>query len=498
MLNLSKTIMFYKRKDIQEEIVRAAENKEIAIRFGDKGFGKRPDVLKFPSDVLEFALKGATSFHASEELWLNPLQISTNMKPKDLDDIRVGWDLVIDIDCAVLEYSGLAAELIVEALKYHDIKSISCKFSGNHGFHLGVPFESFPENIGGEESRILFPKMPKAIALYIKSMIEEPLAQRILDFENGDIAKIEEKTGKIKEELVKDPEAKELELDVDSFLEIDTILISPRHLYRMPYSFNEKSGLVSIPVDPYNIRAFRKKMAMAENVVVSEHRFLDREQIIPNEANRLSVQALDYISRRNIERQLNEEIQQSYKKVVSEVQQFEEQTEKIPEELFPPCIHLLKEGIEDGKKRALFALVNFITSVGWNYDDIEEWLGEWNENNEENAGEGLRETLLKGQIRYHKQQKKKILPPNCDNPNYYKSIGNSNRVVCQPDNFCKKIKNPVQYAKKKMFFMKQNQPKKREPKPKKEEESRSEPDQKQQKEPTSSRSDQKAENALEQ
>jgi len=34
-----------------------------------------------------------------------------------------------------------------------------------------------------------------------------------------------------------------------------------------------------------------------------------------------------------------------------------------------------------------------------------------------------------------------VLPPNCDNCAYYKSFG-----VCKPDNFCKYIKNPANYA----------------------------------------------------
>ncbi|MFW5852846.1 MAG: hypothetical protein ACOCUR_02355 [Nanoarchaeota archaeon] len=465
MLNLGQTITFYKRRDIQDEILFAAENKEIAVKFGEKGFGKRPDILKFPNDILEFAVKGATSFHASEELWYNPLQISTSLKPKELDELRMGWDLVIDIDCAVLEYSGIAADLVIEVLKYHDIESISCKFSGNHGFHIGVPFESFPESVGGEESRFLFPKMPKAIALYIKKMIEQPLAERIAEFEDGDIAAIAERTGKIREEIVKDPESETAELNVESFLEIDTILISSRHLYRMPYSFNEKSGLVSIPVDPSKVREFKKEDAVSKNVVVSEHRFLDRSNSVANEASRLSVQALDFISRNDIEKKIVDETKEMQKRVVNEAKNYEEFTEKIPEELFPPCINLMKEGMEDGKKRALFALVNFLTSVGWNYDDIDIWLRDWNKNNEENCGEGIRETLLRGQLRYHSAQKKAILPPNCDNPNYYKSIGTGTRVVCQPDSFCKYIKNPVQYAKKKMYFMKrdaeENKPKKR-------------------------------------
>ena len=56
-----------------------------------------------------------------------------------------------------------------------------------------------------------------------------------------------------------------------------------------------------------------------------------------------------------------------------------------------------------------------------------------------------------GQLRYHKQQKKKILPPNCDNPAYYLDIG-----ICKPDNLCNKIKNPISYAIRKSKHLKKS------------------------------------------
>ena len=119
MANLTKDMCLkhYKRKEIQEEIVNGAKDKEIAVKFGDKGFGKRPDVLLFPNDVLELAKKDATSFHASEELWLNPLNLKPEMRRKELDDLRKGWDLILDIDCKILDYSKIAADLLVKALK---------------------------------------------------------------------------------------------------------------------------------------------------------------------------------------------------------------------------------------------------------------------------------------------------------------------------------------------------------------------------------------------
>ena len=61
MLPLNVTLSHYKRRDIQEEIIKAAENREVAVMYNDK-FGNRPDVLNNPNDVLELAKQKATSF----------------------------------------------------------------------------------------------------------------------------------------------------------------------------------------------------------------------------------------------------------------------------------------------------------------------------------------------------------------------------------------------------------------------------------------------------
>jgi len=39
MIGLSTTLRYYKREDIQNEIVRNAKDREVAVKFGDKGFG---------------------------------------------------------------------------------------------------------------------------------------------------------------------------------------------------------------------------------------------------------------------------------------------------------------------------------------------------------------------------------------------------------------------------------------------------------------------------
>jgi DNA primase large subunit len=110
--------------------------------------------------------------------------------------------------------------------------------------------------------------------------------------------------------------------------------------------------------------------------------------------------------------------------------------------------------MDDGKKRALFVLVNFLTSVGWSYDKIEELLKEWNKKNKE----PVREVYLVGQIRYHKSHKKKVLPPNCANKMYYQDLG-----FCKPDELCRKIKNPVNYSRIKTLRLNSGNKKKQKP-----------------------------------
>jgi len=434
-IDIGTLLRYYKRPEIQEAIIESAEDKEIAVSYGGTGYGKRPDTLKYPKDVLEAVRQGATSFHCSEELWKNPLQVTTGMKPVELNELRKGWDLILDIDCPELEYSKIAADLIIQAMKHHGIQHVSVKFSGNHGFHIGIPFESFPETVNGKPIKDQFPDGPRKIATYIQEMIKEPLAERLQKKESLNI--IAEKIGKTVEEIIKDGKLQPFEI-----LAIDTVLIATRHLYRMPYSLNEKSGLVSTIITPEEILSFEKKDAMPEKVK-PKHKWLDRN-IITGEAKKLIVQAFDF-------KIPEPEIQ------VQERKEYEELTESVPEQYFPPCIQKISQGLQDGKKRALFILINFLTSCGWSYEQTENYLNDWNKRNPE----PLREVLIQGQLRYHKSMKKKILPPNCDNKAYMVDLG-----VCTPDGFCNKIKNPTNYAvaKQRMIARQNEKPTKKEKK----------------------------------
>ena len=79
-------------------------------------------MISYPGDVMGLVNKGATSFHASEELWQDPLLLRTDMHPSEFADLRKGWDLLIDIDSPYLDYSKIAAALVLQTLERYGLK----------------------------------------------------------------------------------------------------------------------------------------------------------------------------------------------------------------------------------------------------------------------------------------------------------------------------------------------------------------------------------------
>ena len=174
---------YYSRPDVQREIVRIAKDREIQVWFGSIR-GKRPEVLNFTGDLKDLIKQGVTSFHISEERWRDPLLLKPGMNKKDLDELRIGWDLILDLDGKDFELSRITTELILEVFKLHNVKNYVVKFSGNKGVHIGVPFETFPEEVNGVKIKDYFPEGVRVIAGYINSVIEELLAERILKWKN--------------------------------------------------------------------------------------------------------------------------------------------------------------------------------------------------------------------------------------------------------------------------------------------------------------------------
>jgi len=484
---LSKALRWYKRRDVQEAILVDCEQREVSPRFG-QGFGKRPDSLSYPADVFALAQRRATSFHCSEERWRDPLQLVTGSSRKVLDELRVGWDLVLDIDCPYWFFAKLTAALFIRALRDLGVASVSAKFSGNKGFHVGVPFAAFPASIGGRRTSTLFPEAPRTIAQLLLNHISEKLItiqDNQLTFHADkqyriSFQKLQSVTGKKASDFLQHvctrcgapkevrgvpgtlflctscghterreeyhdylscprcngvmaPQARAKRactacgndefaprFNVLSLIEVDTILLASRHLFRTPYSLHEKSGLASIVIPPDHVMSFEKTEALPEKVTAFP-RFLDDARVTPGEAGRLFQAAMEHQERVTPARE-----ERTY--AVPE--------EAIPEELFPPCIRAILAGLEDGKKRAMFALTNFLRTVGWGHDQIAARLEEWNTQNPE----PLREVTVKSHVRYLKQKKEVYPPPNCKG--FYQDIG-----VCRPDNLCARVKNPAQYAK---------------------------------------------------
>jgi hypothetical protein len=504
MVDIGTCLRHYKRKDVQIEMINASINREIAVKFGDKGFGRRPDTLTYPKDVIEFAKQNATSFHVSEERWINPLLIQTGMKPNELNELRTGFDLVLDIDCKDWKISKIITWLIIEALKKHNIKSISAKFSGNKGFHIGIPFEAFPKEINNTKTSEMFPDLCRNISYYLIDYI----SKNMIDIDNDEVIfnkhykfkldYLKIALEKTKEELIETicvkcnkkiienkrkkekfqficsnceenvfssndymvcnkcnsiMERKEIKIDdscscgsneiynvlnASSLIDLDTLLISSRHLYRLVYSLHEKSGLVSIPFDPNKILHFSKEMANPNNLIISEYKFLVFDNSNENETKELIEKTL--LSKSNVE-SLKEKSDEFYlqKKVFNKTNDDEinEIESEIPIDLFPPCIKKILNGLNDGRKRALFILINFYLNTGYSNEKIRELINLWNKKNHEE----LRQVIINSQLNYRINSKNKIIPPNCDNQSYYKDLG-----ICNPDNFCQRIKNPVNYS----------------------------------------------------
>ncbi len=422
---------YYSKEGICEIIAEVALDREVVPIYADGSFGKRPSMINYAKDVEEFVKEGAVSFHGSVERWYNPMLLKTDMKRSEYDELRKGWDLIIDIDAKSFEYSKIAAKLFISLLKSYDITSFSIKFSGRRGWHIAVPYEAFPEEINGKPTKLEFPRLPRIIISYMKKIVENELRKRI---------------EKLKGVLISNPY---------EYVEIDTNVISARHLFRLPYSLHTSTWLVSLPISHKKIESFEIEDAKPEVVKVKE-KFLNVEAT-PGEATELVRNAIFWYEeyKEREEREKEKKIVEVERNIKMKIKG--KPRKAIDPKYFPPCIKKMMEGLDDGRKRAVFVLITFLYYMGWPLEKIEKFLyEEWNERN----SEPLRESVIRASLRYQRRRLEKglevQLPPNCDHENYYKNIG-----VCEPDDICKSIKNPLTYALKKRSLQKSGKVRKR-------------------------------------
>ncbi|MEK6875682.1 MAG: LAGLIDADG family homing endonuclease [Nanoarchaeota archaeon] len=281
--------------------------------------------------------------------------------------------------------------------------------SGSKGFHLIVPWKAFPKEINGLKTSDTFPYYPRIITQYLIEKTKPRLIKKITELTTPN-------------KYIRDFQApKEVMPDI--------ILVSPRHLFRMPYSLHEKTALASVVLREEELDNFQIKDADPLKITIRDFTPKSRE----NEAKELLVQALDWYKEQNKEEPLQNQQRQTSSKF---------QPIKIinpSNSIFPPSIQKILNGLEDGKKRGLFILINFFRSIGLEKDELEKRINEWNEKNRP----PLKQGYVKSQVIW--SYRNKIVPPPNYDKDYYKGIG----IVPTQEEM--RYKNPINYISKKYF-----------------------------------------------
>jgi len=473
---------YYARKEIQEAIYKFCRNRETVPRYLE-GFGKRPDVLDYPSDVMTLVKKGATSFHCSEEIWSDPLKISTDMTPDQYNLIKTGWDFLIDIDSKFFDYAKIAAKVLIQALEAHGVKNVGIKYSGSKGFHILIPSKSFPQELYGEKTKDKFPEWPRAIAGYLKEITKSKIDQQIVGLTNREELK---QKGELTERVYCLDCEKNLKLEQEIIVKEEDLFEctnskckyklyfkkSKRKDHRCPncnFDMNftgivkryfcekcakyktkdqiKKEQIIKSQADSVDIvlvaprHLFRSPYSLHEktalvSMVLTREEFENFEitmadplkakvrdynpQSEPEEARKLLIEALDWAKKKEPERKKYDGKALDLKGLV------------ITEEMFPPVIKKIMNGMkEDGRKRALGVLLSFFSSLEFPKEYMEEKVYEWNKKNYK----PLKEGYIQSQVGW--AAKNKRLPPNYDKPTY-KELG----VASETDD----LKNPINYT----------------------------------------------------
>ena len=274
------------------------------------------------------------------------------------NELRNGWDVVIDIDSKKgLEESKTGAILVCKFLEKYGIKNHTVKFSGRRGFHIILPWEMFPLEIDDKPLSKLYPEIPRIIIGFVRERIMEDMKLELGTPEPYSVIEIEKDWGN-------------------------------RHMFRAPFSFNEKTWLVSLPIKASDIKNFRPEQAAFDKVLLMSGtaEIMGAEK---DEAFNLLLDAVDW----NASTKVYEE------KKPPRTKRFEG---RIGEEAFPPCMKAILGGISDGRKRSIFTLINFLRSMNWTMEEIEQRIYEWNEKN----SPPLPRTVIAGQLNHASRKEK--------------------------------------------------------------------------------------------
>ena len=423
-LDIFKVKQWYKREWVADIISQDCSSREAMVMLRD-GRVKRPVSVESPGDVPILVEEGAISFHRTVEKFLDITEYT---------DV-LSYDIIIDVDFnnselplqKQLEAITTFAKHLIDFLYDFGFKEneIGIKYSGNHGIHIRLTTDLLEE-----DATVFGIPVKRAFPLFAKNVVEFVNTLSL----------------QIKAELA-DP--------VYNYVVIDTQVASPRHMIRSVLSVNEKLPGVSYPLAYEELQKLPSEYTKYKFPYALELEEPSAEWTNIKSSNRI----IDLIRLASIWVLFNEATtsylrSQEYKTLLKKLRKRKTGKIKItPEleenEIFPPCIRNILSGLEDGRKRAVFILINFLSNIGWDWDRIEKKLWEWNEKNKD----PIRERYIEYQLDWHKRvysQGKKYLPPNCDNETYYRDMVSVNGPVCQPDDLCSVIKNPLVYYLKKL------------------------------------------------
>ena len=280
-----------------------------------------------------------------------------------------------------------------------------------------------------------------------------PISKAILE-EEGSPEKLAKKYNLDINELIINDKVS-YNLNYIKIIEIDTILITTRHLFRAPYSFNEKSELISIPIENSRISLFQKDEAKPQNVDPKKYvkyEFLNYNSNYGKDGNVLLLNAdemgsdledMENLFLENIIDNANKSHRDTMRSNLGKIT-----TEGdfgdifvIEEEVdikdFPKTIDfVLTNNFVDGIKRAIFLLLTFLHS-------IKDMIYEWNDKQDD----PLKKNYILPQILWFNSLEKKISPPNFNNANYYSSIGIPKEIIVKDKTHFKNktMKNPLHY-----------------------------------------------------
>jgi hypothetical protein len=478
------TKIYYSNPSLQKYIAEFSKDREVVPRYFE-GFGKRPDTIMYVSDVMGLVKRGATSFHCSEELWFNALNLSSEITTNEMNTLRKGWDLLIDVDSPFLDCSKKATELIIVALEQHGIKNYGIKFSGNKGFHIIVGSNAFPKEYNGIETKKMFPEWARIICSYLMSYIRRDynraVSEMMLDLDAlskrtkinkeklqeicclkcGRVAKksklgifkcnicntiVEKKDYKNSKrrlkcinsdcagilELLQEKEYHYCEYDTDPDNK-NIQLMSDKH----PELFEENNGISAEKIANLDLvlvaprHLFRMPYSLHEKTTLSSVVIKKQEiqNFTPKEANPLSIELKDFIPKYE-----TEEAKMLLHNALDWNRGRENEKEVEKKRDYTP-IEINNKQITDDMypvpiKKILKGLTDgkkrglFVLITFFralNYSE-QQTISKIDDWNKLNQP-GLRESYIKGQITWHFKQKKKILPPNYENDAFYKDLG---------------------------------------------------------------------------